>query len=83
VNAEEVHMSRSHRKTPIRGITSAVSEKSDKAAAHRKVRHAVRIALETDAPVLPHEKELTNPWSMAKDGKAVFDPNANPELMRK
>ena len=76
-------MSRSHRKTSIRGITSADSEKSDKAASHRKVRRAVRVAVAQDAPVLPHEKVLTNPWSMAKDGKAVFDPVANPELMRK
>ena len=76
-------MSRSHRKTPIHGITCAASEKSDKAASHRKIRHAVRIAVAKDAPVLPQEKELTNPWSMAKDGKVVFDPAANPELMRK
>lgn len=83
MNAEKFHMSRSHRKTPICGIASTVSEKSDKAVSHRKVRHAVRIALETNAPVLPLEKQLTNPWSMAKDGKAVFDPAVNPELMRK
>ena len=76
-------MSRSHRRTPIRGIAGADSEKSDKAASHRKVRHAVRIAVAQDAPVLPQERELTNPWSMAKDGKALFDPSAFPELMRK
>lgn len=76
-------MSRSRRKTPIRGITSADSEKSDKAASHRKVRRAVRIAVKQNASVLPQEKELTNPWSMAKDGKAWFEPAANPKLMRK
>lgn len=76
-------MSRSHRKTPVRGITSAESEKSDKAASHRKIRRAVRVAVEQGAPVLPQERELTNPWSMAKDGKTVFDPVANPKLMRK
>ena len=76
-------MSRSQRKTPIRGITSADSEKSDKAAGHRKVRRAVRVAIEQEAPVLPHENELTNPWSMAKDGKMRFNPAASPKLMRK
>jgi hypothetical protein len=76
-------MSRSRRKNPIHGITSAASEKSDKAASHRKIRHAARVAVVKGAPVLPQEKELTNPWSMAKDGKSVFDPAANPKLMRK
>jgi len=76
-------MSRSRRKTSIRGIAGADSEKSDKAASHRKVRRAVRVAVAQDAPLLPQEKELTNPWLMAKDGKAFFDPVACPELMRK
>lgn len=76
-------MSRSRRKTPIHGMTGAKSEKADKAHSHRKVRRAVRIAVNADAPVLPHEKELTNPWSMAKDGKAMFNPAAYPKLMRK
>lgn len=76
-------MSRSNRRAPVRGITSAESEKSEKAASHRKVRRAVRVAIAREAPVLPQERELTNPWSMAKDGKARFDPAANPKLMRK
>ena len=76
-------MSRSHRKTPIRGIAAADSEASDKAASHRKVRRAVRVAVAKDDPVLPQERELTNPWSMAKDGKAFFNPSACPKLMRK
>jgi len=77
------NMSRSRRKTPVCGITTAESEKLDKVASHRKIRHAVRIAIKQDAPVLPLEKELTNPWSMAKDGKARFDPAVHPRLMRK
>ena len=76
-------MSRSRRKMSIRGIASADSEKSDKAASHRKIRRAVRVAVAQDAPVLPQERELTNPWLMAKDGKAFFDPGTCPELMRK
>lgn len=76
-------MSRSTRKSPVRGITSADSEKADKAAAHRKIRRAVRVAVDRGADFLPHGRELSNPWSMAKDGKARFDPQADPKLMRK
>lgn len=76
-------MSRSRRRTAIRGITTARSEKTDKQVSHRKVRRAVRQrVLEADAP-LPLERELTNPWSMAKDGKKHFDPARFPALMRK
>lgn len=76
-------MSRSRRRTPIRGITSAESEKSDKQTSHRKLRRAVRQrALEIDT-LLPLERELTDPWSMAKDGKKPFNPARHPKLMRK
>jgi hypothetical protein len=40
------------------------------------------IQIEPDS-VLPLEKELTNTVSMAKDGKACFDPNKSPGLLRK
>ena len=76
-------MSRSTRKTPTRGITTADSEKSDKVKAHRKLRRAVRIAVNQDTDTLPQEKELSNKWVMAKDGKGRFAPSLNPELMRK
>ncbi len=77
-------MARSKRKTPARGITSAESEKADKAASHRKVRRTVRqtLPISRDAH-LPLEKQLTNSYSMAKDGKARFDPRKSPEMMRK
>lgn len=38
-------MARSKRKTPISGITTAVSEKSDKVASHRRIRRVVRQAI--------------------------------------
>lgn len=76
-------MSGSRRKTPTRGITSAESEKADKAASHRKIRRAVRQIPPDADTVLPLEKQLTNPYSLAKDGKARFDPVAHPKLMRK
>jgi hypothetical protein len=49
------------------------------------VRRAVNAALQVDweREVLPHHRELTDPWDMAKDGKIRFDPDASPELMRK
>lgn len=78
-------MSHSKRKTPVRGVTTCESEKSDKAAAHRRIRRSVAVALHVDATaeVLPHEKELSNPWLMGKDGKHRFDPIEWRKLMRK
>lgn len=63
-------MSGSRRKTPIFGITTARSEKQDKRLANRKLRHAVKQRLGTDPNgVLPVLREVSNVWSMAKDGK--------------
>jgi len=78
-------MSRSRRKTPIGGITTARSEKHDKRLASRKVRRHVHVALATDSDrdVLPHLREISNVWTMAKDGKRYFDPRRYPQEMRK
>ena len=61
-------MARSRRRTPIFGITTAASEKDDKARAHRAERAATRTAMaaEDDAP---HPKRFGNRWLAAKDGK--------------
>jgi hypothetical protein len=77
-------MTRSRRRTPVRGITLSDSEKADKVASHRRIRRAVRqvVAVGPEA-LLPFEKQLTNPYSMAKDGKRRFDPVKTPKLMRK
>ena len=66
-------------------MTTARSEKQDKPLANRKVRHAVKQALATscDDAVLPHRRELTNPWVMAKDGKRWFDARRVPTELRK
>lgn len=78
-------MSRSRRQTPKRGITTADSEKRDKVLAHRRERKRVREVLgknpETD--VLPHRKELSNPWLMDKDGKFYLGREATARDMRK
>jgi hypothetical protein len=78
-------MTRSRKKTPISGITAARSEKQDKRLANRRVRRAVKQVLATsvDVHVLPHRRELTNPWTMAKDGKMWFNPDRFPEALRK
>lgn len=77
-------MSRSLRKTPVRGITSAESEKKDKTTSHRTHRRTLKqkITENLETP-LPTEQQLTNPWSMSKDGKFRFDPKHFPKLMRK
>jgi len=78
-------MSASRKKTPISGITTAASEKQDKGLANRRVRRAVKQALHAveDPEVLPHRRELTDPWTMAKDGKRWFDAHRFPEVLRK
>ncbi|MEO6528743.1 MAG: hypothetical protein ABIP93_19150 [Gemmatimonadaceae bacterium] len=78
-------MTRSRKKTPIRGVTSAASEKADKAVAHRKERKRVRTVLHVDPEpeVLPHTRELSDPWDMAKDGKVYLGSRLTPKERRK
>ena len=78
-------MSRSRRKLPFIGVTTAVSEKDDKRFANRKERHSNPQILHTtvDDPLLRHKREVGNPWLFAKDGKSRFDPQAHPEWARK
>jgi hypothetical protein len=77
-------MARSRKKTPTRGLTSARSAKQDERLANRKIRRAVKQALAAsdELDVLPHRRELTNPWTMAKDGKAWFNTERFPEVLR-
>jgi hypothetical protein len=66
-------MSRSRRKTPVLGITTAKSEKQDKRIANRKLRRAVKQRLGYDPDgVLPALREVSNVWSMDKDGKVRY-----------
>lgn len=78
-------MSRSRRKTPITGITTAKSEKGDKQIANRRERHRNRqlLGFSFDDASLIHRKQAGDPWLMEKDGKAFFDQEKYPELMRK
>ena len=64
-------MSRSRRKTPRLGITTAHSDQPFKADEHRRERSAVRQALHStvDDTALPHSKAFGDPWKSPKDGK--------------
>jgi hypothetical protein len=78
-------MSRSRKKQPIRGITSADSEKSEKQAAHRNERRKVHQSLSTEQPseVLPLTRELSNVCMMSKDGKVYLGAKVRPRDLRK
>ncbi len=62
-------MSRSKRKTPITGITSAETVKGDKRNANRKFRRVTKVQVKKgDQPFLDLN-EISNVWSFDKDGK--------------
>lgn len=79
-------MSRSRKSFPACGITTAQSEKQDKRIYNRRFRHRSKQKLMNFDPqgdVLPVLRELSNVWSMAKDGKMMFDPQKYPKLLKK
>ena len=45
--------------------------------------HVKRLVTPDLESPLPTEMQLTNPWSMAKEGKAKFDPKMPARLRRK
>jgi hypothetical protein len=61
-------MSRSVKKTPIVGNCGG-SEKYDKRIANRRLRRAVKTWVRRPDGVIPGLRDVSNPWSMAKDGK--------------
>ena len=67
-------MSRSRKKTPITGVTTARSEADDKKAWHRAIRRAekVRISTKPEDATLP-ERQFTSAWNRAKDGKIYWN----------
>jgi len=79
-------MSRSRKKTPIGGITTARSEKEDKRFANRKARRVVKevICVSPESEVLPQLREVSTTWTMSKDAKVYFGRSAGTEKqMRK
>jgi hypothetical protein len=75
-------MSRSHRKTPVTGITKSESDKRDKVLAHRRQWRRVRTALASGMVEVITRRKAGDVWSFAKDGKSRFDPRRWPKLMR-
>ncbi len=79
-------MSRSRKKHPAGGWTTAISDKQDKRLSARAWRRLVRVALSMGQEP-PHEKEIRNPWNWDKDGRqwfgAALSPQSLKEAMRK
>jgi hypothetical protein len=69
-------MSRSYKKTPISGWCGG-SEKEDKQIANRKFRKREHQAIQShQLERLPHDaNDVSNVWSMAKDGKHWISPD--------
>jgi len=74
-------MSRSKRKTPVRGICGSrhhISEKTEKRKANRKMRRKNKVLLETssnlDQLLFKHKDEVEDVYGWSKDGKIRFDP---------
>jgi len=78
-------MSRSRKKQPFVGMSTATSEKEDKRAWHRRLRRTNKMVLSDagDEEKLRRRNELCSLWNMSKDGKWRFRPAEWPRLMRK
>lgn len=76
-------MSRSHRKNPFIGITTAESEKQDKQLANRRFRRNSKQLIKVGKEPHLSLNEVSNIWKFDKDGKNLFCPIKYPYLMRK
>lgn len=74
-------MSRSRKKTPIAGVTTAQSEKADKQRSSRSNRRANKVILQKakyqfledlDHLVMELPRETVSIWSFSKDGKHYY-----------
>ncbi|MBO3697306.1 hypothetical protein [Roseivirga sp. E12] len=75
-------MSRSSKKTPITGITTAISEKQDKRDANRKFRRKTKQQVNLGDETISEIRELSNVWGFHKDGKH-YDSDMSKKEMRK
>ncbi len=75
-------MSRSEKKTKIRGITTAKSEKENKQDANRKYRRIVKQKVKSNESDIPEIRETSNVWSFDKDGKR-YDSKMSDKDLRK
>jgi len=78
-------MSRSRKKTPVMSTTTCDSEKEDKRIANRAERHTNKriLVANLDETKLKDRREISDVWSMGKDGKGWMDISKFPEEMRK
>lgn len=64
-------MSRSHKKHPVVAHTSAKSEKDYKRTGNRRMRRAVKVALQCGFDEIDEPREAHfDPWNGPKDGKS-------------
>ena len=78
-------MSRSNKKSPVIGMTTASSEKEDKRTANRSERRINKALLckTNDETALKSKREVSNVYVFSKDGKQRIDPNKYPKELRK
>jgi hypothetical protein len=75
-------VSRSRKKRPFAGITTAESEAIGKRIWHRRYRHAANMAVSSGADV-PDERQHSDVWLLAKDGKQYLPDEWRDKGMRK
>jgi hypothetical protein len=75
-------MSRSRKKTPKTGITTADSEKNDKRLANRLFRRKTKSQLKNGESPFINIKEVSDVWLFDKDGKRYLK-NATKSDLRK
>lgn len=75
-------MSRSSKKTPKIGITTAETEKENKRQANRKFRRVIKTKLKKGEVELPLTKEISNVWLFDKDGKQFLKKPTKKDLRK-
>jgi hypothetical protein len=67
-------MSRTRKKTKVKGITTAESEKENKQEANRKLRRNTKKQIKKNPNILPELREVSDKQGFNKDGK-IYDPD--------
>ena len=75
-------MSRSRKKTPKTGITTAGTEKKNKREANRKFRRVTKIQVKKGDSQFTDIKEISNVWSFDKDGKRFLKKPAKKDFRK-
>lgn len=79
---EYTTMSRSRKRTPKTGYTTAESEKQDKRKANRAFGRITKVQLHTGKEPFTDPNAVSNVWLFDKDGKQYLK-KATPKDMRK